>query len=147
MIKIEIYNYHNEEVGATPEEIFEVVNDDSKLKEKFSIIKEIEYDTKDKRAAGTKFRTTLAVRNQTYRFRSEITEYVENESITVKSKLKQGVVTTVFNVSPGQKHTVLRVKSSIDSSNVGVKIFVMTIKPIVKTVMNREMKKFVESIR
>lgn len=143
---MEVYSYRNEKVDATSEDIFNVVNDDSKLKEIFSIIKDIEYDTKDKRAQGTKFKTTLAVRNQTYRFRSEITEYVPNESITVKSKLKQGVVTTVFNVIPGQKHTALTVKSSIDSSKVGVKVFVMTIKPIVKTVMNREMNKLVESI-
>lgn len=81
---MEIYNYHNDKLAASPKEIFSVINDDEQLKKIFSILKDIEYNTKGKRSKGTKFRITLGVRNKTYRFRNEITEYVENKRIVMK---------------------------------------------------------------
>src|SRR5699024_8007078 len=86
---------------------------------------------------------TLGVRDKTYRFRNEITEYFHNRRIIMKTRLKQGVITTLFNVEPRGGHSELTVKSSIESS-MGVKVFAMTVKPVAKTVMNKEMKKFAD---
>lgn len=140
---MEIYSYRNEKVNASADDIFSVINDDNQLKDIFTILKEVEYNTKEKRAKGTKFRITLGVRNKTYRFRNEIVEYSENRSITMKTKLKQGVITTLFNIVPNGDHSELTVRSSIDSK-MGVRMFVMTVKPIVKAVMNKEMNKLVK---
>ena len=43
---MEIYNYHNDKLAASPKEIFSVINDDEQLKKIFSILKDIEYNTK-----------------------------------------------------------------------------------------------------
>lgn len=142
---MEIYSYRNEKVNASPEKIFSVINDDEQLKEIFSILKDVEYNTKETRAKGSKFRITLGVRNKTYRFRNEIVEYSDNRSITMKTKLKQGVITTLFNIVPNGDHSELTVRSSIES-NMGVRMFVMTVKPIVKAVMNKEMNKLVSHV-
>lgn len=142
---MEIYRYKNEQLDASPAEVFATVNDDKQLKQIFSILKDIEYNTKGKRAKGSKFRITLGVRNKTYRFRNEITEYVENERIVMKTKLKQGVITTLFQVLPDGDKSKLTVNASIESS-MGVRMFVMTVKPVVKSVMNKEMKKFEDHI-
>lgn len=142
---MEIYSYHNDKLAASPEEVFSVINDDEQLKKIFSILKAIEYDTKKKRSKGTKFRITLGVRNKTYRFRNEITEYVESKRIVMKTKLKQGVITTLFSAEPAEDYSALIVKSTIESS-MGVRIFAMTVKPVVKSVMNKEMKKLEEVI-
>ncbi len=142
---MEIYSYHNDKLAASPEEIFSVINDDEQLKKIFSILKNIEYNTKGKRSKGTKFRITLGVRNKTYRFRNEITEYVENKRIVMKTKLKQGVITTLFSAEPAGDYSELTVKSTIESS-MGVRMFAMTVKPVVKSVMNKEMKKLEEAV-
>ena len=142
---MEIYNYQNDKLEASPEDIFAVINDDEHLKNIFSILKVIEYNTKGKRSKGTKFRITLGVRNKTYRFRNEITEYVENKRIVMKTMLKQGVITTLFNVESAGDYSELTVKSSIESG-MGVRVFAMTVKPVVKSVMNKEMKKLEEAV-
>lgn len=142
---MEIYSYHNSKLAASPKEVFLVINDDQQLKNIFSILKDIEYNTKGKRSKGTKFRITLGVRNKTYRFRNEITEYVENKRIVMKTKLKQGVITTLFNVEPSGDYSEITVKSTIESS-MGVRMFAMTVKPVVKSVMNKEMKKLEEAV-
>lgn len=143
---MDIYSYYNDKLASSPEEVFAVINDDKQLKNIFSILKEIEYSTKGKRSKGTKFRVTLGVRDKTYRFRNEITEYVHNRRIMMKTRLKQGVITTLFNVEPRGGQSELTVKSSIESS-MGVKVFAMTVKPVAKTVMNKEMKKLEEAVR
>ena len=142
---MEIYSYHNSKFTASPEEVFSVINDDEQLKNIFSILKDIEYNTKGKRSKGTKFRITLGVRNKTYRFRNEIIEYVDNKRIVMKTKLKQGVITTLFNVEPAGEYSEITVKSTIESS-MGVRMFAMTVKPVVKSVMNKEMKKLEEVV-
>ena len=142
---MEIYKYKNEDIAASPEDIFRFVNDDKALKRIFSILKDVEYHTKGRRVKGSKFRITLGVRNKTYRFRNEIVEAVKDRSITMKTKLKQGVITTVFNVTPVGEHSKLTVQSSIESGK-GVRVFVMTTKPLVKVIMNKEMNKFIEEV-
>ena len=142
---MEIYKYKNEDIAASPEDIFRFVNDDKALKRIFSILKDVEYHTKGRRGKGSKFRITLGVRNKTYRFRNEIVEAVKDRSITMKTKLKQGVITTVFNVTPVGEHSKLTVQSSIESG-MGVRVFVMTTKPLVKVIMNKEMNKFIEEV-
>jgi len=142
---MDIYSYRNDKLEASPEEVFAVINDDRQLKNIFSILKDIQYSTKGKRAKGTKFRITLGVREKTYRFRNEIIEYADNNKIIMKTRLKQGVITTLFNVESKGECSELTVKSSIESS-VGVRMFVLTAKPVVKSVMNKEMKKFEEAV-
>ena len=142
---MEVYSYRSDQLAASPKEVFRVVNNDEQLKQIFTILKDIEYSTKGKRSKGAKFRITLGVRNKTYRFRNEITEYVENERIIMKTKLKQGVITTLFSVEPKGAGSELSVQSSIESS-MGVRMFIMTVKPVVKSVMNKEMKKFEEAV-
>ena len=142
---MEIYSYDNDKLKASPEEVFSVINNDEQLKNIFGILKDIEYHTKGKRSKGTKFRITLGVRNKTYRFRNEITEYVENKRIVMKTRLKQGVITTLFNVAPAGEYSELTVKSSIESS-MGVRVFAMTVKPVVKSIMHKEMKKFEDAV-
>ena len=78
---MEIYKYKNEDIAASPEDIFRFVNDDKALKRIFSILKDVEYHTKGRRVKGSKFRITLGVRNKTYRFRNEIVEAVKDRSI------------------------------------------------------------------
>lgn len=143
---MEVYNYHNESVKATPEEIFAVINDDEKLKDILSIVSKIEYYTKNKRSRGTKFRAVLNVRAKTYRFRNEITEYVEDRRITVTTKLKQGNLITTFNVVPDGSQSELTVRTTLEEAKMGTKIFIKSVKPIIKVVLNRELKKFEEYI-
>ena len=142
---MEIYSYQNDKLEASPEDVFAVINDDEQRKNIFSILKDIEYNTKGKRSKGTKFRITLGVRNKTYRFRNEITEYDENRRIVMKTKLKQGVITTLFNVEPSGTCTKLTVQSLIESG-MGVRVFAMTAKPVVRSVMNKEMKKLEDAV-
>lgn len=143
---MEVYSYRNENVNATPEEIFAVINDDEKLKDILSIVSDIEYNTEDKRKTGTKFRAVLSVRGKTYRFRNEIIEYVEDRRITVTTKLKQGNLITTFNVVPDGSRSELTVRTTLEEAKMGTKVFIKSVKPIIKVVLNRELKKFEEYI-
>lgn len=143
---MEIYNYQKENVEATPERVFEFVNDDARLQEIFTILDNIEYNTSEKRNEGTKFRTTLNVKGKTYRFRSEITDYEDNRRIIVRSRLKQGDVLTQFTVVPNNGGVDISVRSELRNSKTGAKILVTTMKPVVGIVMNRELNKFIGHI-
>lgn len=143
---MEIYNYQKENVDATPERVFEFVNDDDKLQEIFSILDNIEYNTSEKRKEGTKFRTTLNVKGKTYRFRSEITEYQDDRQIIVRSRLKQGDVLTHFTVVPNNGGVDISVRSELRNGKMGAKVLVTTMKPVVGIVMNRELNKFIGHI-
>src|SRR5699024_2529922 len=139
---MEIYNYQKENVEATPEKVFEFVNDDAKLQEIFSILDNIEYNTTEKRNVGTKFRTTLNVKGKTYRFRSEIIEYQDDRQIIVRSRLKQGDVLTQFTVVPNNGGVDISIRSELRNARMGAKVLVTTMKPVVGIVMNRELDKF-----
>lgn len=143
---MEIYNYHNRQLAASPEDVFKVVNDDGKLKEVFGIIEDIEYHSDKKREAGAKFRTTLNVAKRTYRFRSEVIHYVEDRRIEVKSKLKQGDVITQFTVVPVESASEITVKSHLEHSQKGAAIIARAMKPVINRVMKKEMKKFEEKV-
>lgn len=140
---MEIYNYQKENVSATPEKVFEYVNDDSKLQEIFSIIEKIEYNTAEKRNEGTKFRTTLNVKGKTYRFRSEITEYADDRRITVRSRFKQGDVITQFTVVPNNGGVDIAVRSELRNTKAAAKVVVTAMKPVIKVIMNRELNKLI----
>lgn len=139
---MEVYSYRNEKVEAAPEDIFAVINNDEKLKEILSILSDLEYSTKGKRNIGTKFRAVLNVRGKTYRFRNEIMEYIENRRITVKTKLKQGNLVTTFNVVPNGDQSELTVNTILDEAKLSSKVFIKSVKPVIKVVLNREVKKF-----
>ncbi|WP_052254638.1 SRPBCC family protein [Salinicoccus sp. YB14-2] len=143
---MEFYNYQKANVEATPERVFEFVNDDAKLQEIFSILDNIEYNTTEKRNEGTKFRTTLNVKGKTYRFRSEIIEYQSDRRITVRSRLKQGDVLTHFTVVPNNGGVDISVRSELRNGKMGAKVLVTTMKPVVNIVMNRELNKFIGHI-
>jgi carbon monoxide dehydrogenase subunit G len=141
---MEIYNYHNPKLEASPENVFQVVNNDENLKEVFGIINDIEYHSEKTREAGAKFRTTLKVVGKTYRFRSEITDYVDARRIEVKSKLKQGNVITQFTVVPVEAGSEVTVRSYLENSKKGANIIVGAMKPIINRVMKKEMQKLEE---
>ncbi|MFD2831482.1 SRPBCC family protein [Corticicoccus populi] len=143
---MEIYNYHNKQLDAPPENVFKVVNDDAALKNVFGIIENIEYHSEKRRETGTKFRTTLKVAGKTYAFRSEITDYVEARRIEVKSRLKQGTVVTQFTVVPVDTGSEITVKSHLEGSKKGAGIIVGAMKPIINRVMKKELKKLEEEI-
>ncbi|SDK35788.1 SRPBCC family protein [Lacicoccus qingdaonensis] len=143
---MEIYNYQKQDVEATPERVFEFVNDDAKLQEIFSILDNIEYSSTDKRDEGTKFRTTLNVKGKTYRFRSEIIEYEADRRVTVRSRLKQGDILTQFTVVPNNGGVDISVRSELRNSKMGAKVLVTTMKPVVGIVMNRELNKFIDHV-
>lgn len=134
---MEIYNYHNRQLDAPPEDVFKVVNDDEKLKEVFGIIENIEYHSDKKRETGTKFRTTLNVAKRTYRFRSEVINYVEDRHIEVKSKLKQGEVITQFTVVPVESASEITVKSRLEHSKKGASVIAGAMKPIINREIGR----------
>lgn len=143
---MEIYNYHNKQLDAPPENVFKVVNDDATLKSVFGIIENIEYHSEKRRETGTKFRTTLKVVGKTYAFRSEMTDYVEDRRIEVKSRLKQGTVVTQFTVVPVDTGSEITVKSHLEDSKKGAGIIVGAMKPIINRVMKKELKKLEEEI-
>src|SRR5699024_8049484 len=95
---MELYRY-DKQMKASPEEIFDVVNDDEKLKQWSPIIEGNDYFTEEERARGTKFRTKLKVLNKTYQFRSQITEYEENRCVNLRTTLKQGTITSAFQLA------------------------------------------------
>lgn len=143
---MEIYNYHNKKLNASPEKVFKVVNNDSDLREVFGIIEDIEYHSDKKRETGAKFRTTLKVIGKTYRFRSEMTDYVAERRIEVTSKLKQGNVITQFTVVPVESGSEITVSSRLEQSKTGANIIVGAMKPVISRVMKKEMKKLEEKI-
>ncbi|MCG1010699.1 SRPBCC family protein [Salinicoccus sp. ID82-1] len=138
---MKLYTY-DERIKGTPEQIFAVVNDDDKLKEWSPIFAGNIYNTKDKRAVGTKFRTMMKVLNKTYQFRSTITEYEENRFIEVKTTLKQGIITSSFRLEPeGPEETRVQVESHFDAESRRYALVLKGARPIVKQVLDNQMKK------
>lgn len=143
---MEFYNFQKRNVEATPERVFEFVNDDAKLQEIFSILDDVEYNTTKKREEGAKFRTTLNVKGKTYRFRSEVIEYQPDRKIAIRSRLKQGDVISHFTVVPNNGGVDISVRSELRNSKMGAKVLVTTMKPVVNIVMNRELNKFIDHV-
>lgn len=143
---MEIYNYQKWEVAATPEEVFNFINDDGKLQEVFSIIDNIEYSTAEKREEGAKFRTTLNVKGKTYRFRSEVIEYADDRKIAVRSRFKQGDVITHFTVVPNNGGVDISVRSELRNAKAAAKVIAGAMKPVISIIMNRSMDNLVEHI-
>lgn len=143
---MEIYNYQKENVSATPEEVFEFINDDDNLKKVFGIIDNIEYITAEKRAEGTKFLMTLSVRGKTYRFRSEFTEYAGDRRIIVRSRFSHGDVMTQFTAVPNNGGVDISMRSELRNSKAAAKVIAVAMTPVIKLIMNRGMDKLVDEI-
>ncbi|MFC3418745.1 SRPBCC family protein [Salinicoccus hispanicus] len=138
---MELYTY-DARIKATPEQIFEVVNDDDRLKEWSPIFAGNIYYTEDKRTKGTKFRTMMKVLNKTYQFRSIITEYEENRFIEVETTLKQGIITSSFRLKPeGKDETRVQVTSRFDAESKRYALVLKGIRPVVRRVLDNQMKK------
>lgn len=136
---MEIYNYQKENVSATPEEVFEFINDDANLQEVFGIIEKIEYITAEKRAEGTQFLTTLNVKGRTYRFSSEFTEYADDRRIIVRSRFSRGDVMTQFTVVPNNGGVDISIRSELRNAKTAAKVLATPMKPVIKVIMNRNM--------
>ncbi|SOC41011.1 SRPBCC family protein [Salinicoccus kekensis] len=143
---MEIYNYQKWDVSATPEEVFEFINDDRKLQEVFGIIDRIEYSTNEKREEGAKFLTTLSVKGKTYRFRSEVVEYADDRKIAVRSRFRQADVITHFTVVPNNGGVDISVRSELRNAKTRAKVLAGAMKPVIGLIMNRSMDKLVDHI-
>jgi len=138
---MELYKYEGH-MDAKPEEIFSILNDDEALKDWSPIFIGNEYFTEEKRAAGTKFRTELNVLNKTYRFRSRIIKYEENQYIKVETKLKQGLIISEFKLSPSLKReTHVSFKSNLNANSNKFNIIIKGAKPVIKRVLDNQVSK------
>ncbi|GAA3720643.1 hypothetical protein GCM10022378_08280 [Salinicoccus jeotgali] len=138
---MELYHFE-EEMSGTPEELFTIVNDDEELKSWSPIFEGNDYLTEAERGVGARFITKLKVLNRTYRFRSEITEYEKNQHVEVKTVLKQGVIVSTFNLEPAAARTTnVHVTSTFDPGKRKYAFMLKGVKPIIKQVLDRQMKK------
>lgn len=138
---MELYRY-DKQMKASPAEIFDVVNDDEKLKQWSPIFDGNEYFTEEKRARGTKFRTKLKVLNKTYQFRSQITEYEENRYVKVRTALKQGIITSEFQLAPSSNNeTQVTVTSNFEGTGRKYNLIVKGAKPVIKRVLDYQVNK------
>lgn len=138
---MELYRY-DKQMKASPEEIFDVVNDDEKLKDWSPIFDGNEYFTEEKRTKGTKFRTRLKVLNKTYQFRSQITEYEEDRYVKVRTVLKQGIITSEFRLAPSSNNeTQVTVTSNFEGTGRKYNLFLKGAKPVIKRVLDHQVNK------
>lgn len=138
---MELYRY-DRQMKASPEEIFDVVNDDEKLKQWSPIFEGNEYFTEEHRAKGTKFRTKLKVLNKTYQFRSQITEYEENRHVKVRTTLRQGIITSEFQLAPASNdETQVTVTSNFEGAGRKYNLILKGVKPVIKKVLDSQVNK------
>ncbi|AKG74671.1 SRPBCC family protein [Salinicoccus halodurans] len=138
---MELYRY-DRQMKASPEEIFDVVNDDEKLKQWSPIFEGNEYFTEEHRAKGTKFRTKLKVLNKTYQFRSQITEYEENRHVKVRTTLRQGIITSEFQLAPASNdETQVTVTSNFEGAGRKYNLILKGAKPVIKKVLDSQVNK------
>lgn len=143
---MEIYNYQKENVSATPEEVFEFIEDDANLREVFGIIEKIDYITSEKREEGAKFLTTLNVKGKTYRFRSEFTEYANNRRIIIRSRFSHGDVMTRFTVVPNNGGVDISMRSELRNAKAAAKVIAVAMTPVIKLIMNRGIDNLIDKI-
>jgi len=138
---MELYRY-DKQMKASPEEIFDVVNDDEKLKQWSPIFEGNDYFTEEERARGTKFRTRLKVLNKTYQFRSQITEYEENRYVKVRTTLKQGTITSAFELAPSSNNeTQVTVTSNFEGAGRKYNLILKGARPVIKRVLDTQVNK------
>ncbi len=140
--------FFEKEMSGTPEELFAIVNDDEELKSWSPIFEGNDYMTEAERGIGARFITKLKVLNRTYRFRSEITEYEKNQYIEVKTVLRQGVIVSTFKLkSVAVGTTMVQVTSTFDPEKRKYALMLKGVKPVIKQVLDRQMKKLGEMAR
>lgn len=107
-MELKLYFYHHE-VSMSPESIFEIFNDDTKLINAVEKLQGIEYKdgALNDRTPGTK----AVLKYDDSSIETEILVYENDRRFEVKSKVPAGTIVTMFNIVPVESRSEVTIST------------------------------------
>ena len=136
-LQLPLYFYHHE-INATPDVIFEVINDDKEILNRVTKLSGFTYKNggENHREEGTE--GSLQYDNSAYK--TKITHYSDERRLEFKTDLPSGVLTTVINIVPVEDRSELTISTKFNTeSPVSFALYVLNI-PRVKKEFNDAVK-------
>ena len=127
-------------INAPIDFVFKTVADINRFSKALPHIVKVEFLSEVKSGVGTRFRETRLMNGKEAKTELEVTEFVENDRVRLVAADSQGTIwDTVFAVKAENGRTLLTMTMDAKAQKWLAKIFVSTIRGMIKRAVERDM--------